>query len=330
MSLNSNTSIVIVTYNHQYFIEECLKSLIKEKTLEIIVVDNNSTDKTVEIIQKNFKQIKLIKNHENTGYGSGINLGVKTAKGKYLVIINPDTKIKENSIHELLKPLKEDENLITTSKILYYDGNQINTCGNKEHFTGLAFTRGLGDDPKCFNDFELVNGLSGVCFALKKDNFRDIGGFDENFFIYMEDTELSWRCKAKGLKVLYVPTSVVYHDYTLVVTPEKLYHLEKGRYIILRRYLTWREYLIVSPSLIMTEILTWGYSILEGPSGIKFKLLALRDGLFMEIKEIKCDRRELLKSLDWKIPTRQLSYTLLDRSVRKIANLIYKFNYHLL
>jgi len=327
MGLSNKASIIIVTYNHKKYMEACLTSVLANNPLEVIIVDNGSTDGTVELIEKEFPQGKLIKSPRNLGYGGGNNLGVKHAKGEYVVILNPDTKVEKNWLEELLRPLEKEEKLITTPKILTYDGSKINTCGNIDHFTGLTFTRGLNESAGKFNEFEYLSGLSGACFAMRRKDYLELGGFDENFFAYNEDGELSWRAHAKGFKILYVPTSIVYHDYELKVPPQKIYHLEKGRYIILRKYLTWKELLLILPSLLATEILTWGYSILNGINGVKFKIEGLKDGIRTEVEKIECDRKKLLKSLDWEIPEEQLSYNIIDKVVKEIANFVYWINY---
>ena len=283
----------------------------------------------LNLLKKIFPQVNLIKSSKNLGYSGGNNLGVRYAKGKYAVILNPDTRAEKNWLEELLKPLEKEERLIATPKILTYDGSRINTCGNIEHFTGLTFTRGLNDNPERFDKFEYLSGFSGACFAMRKEDYLRLGGFDESFFSYMEDAELSWRANAKGFKILYVPTSIVYHDYELKVPSKKIYHLEKGRYIILRKYLTWKELLLMLPSLVMTEILTWGYSILNGVEGVRFKIKGMKEGITVKVEKVNCDRRKLLKNLDWKIPEEQLSYNIVDRIIKKIANFIYWMNYRM-
>lgn len=325
MNLSKDTSVIIVTYNHINYIKNCLESLL-DNHLEIIVVDNKSSDGTPEFIEKNFPHVKVIRNSFNRGYGAGNNLGVTKSNRNYIVIINPDTKVEPNSVNNLLNPIKNDIDIITIPKVLLYDGKRINTCGNKLHFTGMAFTRGEGEKPESRNISCRVNGLSGVCFAITKENYLKLGGFDENIFLYMEDSEISWRIIAEGLKIIYVPESIVYHDYDFKVTAEKIYHVEKGRYIILRKYLSNRELFILIPSLMMTELLTWGYAFLNGPKGIMFKLNAIIDGVSVKFEKIECDKKLLLSQMNTNIPPLNFRFNHLFMGFRKLANFIYRNN----
>jgi len=325
MNISNDTSVIIVTYNHQRFIKNCLDSLLINN-LEIVVVDNGSTDGTVKLIEKEYPSVKLIKSSENLGYGRGVNLGFENSTKEYIVVMNPDTKVNEDSIEKLVKPLKYNQNTITIPKVLFYEGKRINTCGNIEHFTGLTFTRCLGEDKDCHSKSEYVGGLSGVCFAIKRSNYGELGGFDKNFFMYMEDAELSWRISAYEMKILYVPDSIIYHDYKLEVTPKKIYHLEVGRYLIIRKYYSKKRYLAFLPSLLMCEMLTFGYATLKGKEGLDYKVKAIKDGLNSPIEKFEYDSKYLLEKMDWKIPHKQLSYTFLDRSARVFANSIFWLN----
>jgi len=290
-------------------------------------VDNGSKDGTTTIIENDYPDVNLIRSPENLGYGGGVNLGVEHASNEYLVILNPDTIVGEKAIDNLLQPIRNNENLVTIPKVLLYDGSEINTCGNHEHFTGLTFTRYLGHPPDEHNDKEFVDGLSGVCFAIKKSDFQKIGGFDENFFIYMEDSELSWRILANNMNILYIPDSVIYHDYELEVTPEKIYHLEIGRYLIIRKYFTKKKLIAFLPSFIMSEVLTLGYSVLQGKKGLEYKFKAFNDSRKKNIDKMQYNTADLIFSLDWKIPDEQLSYNILDHTLRQFANLVNYLNY---
>lgn len=325
MIFANEISVILVTYNHERYIKNCLDSLLLNK-MEIIIVDNGSTDGTIELIEQEYPSIKLIKSYENLGYGRGINLGFENSTKDYIVVINPDTKVQKESILNLVKPLKYKHNIVTIPKVLFYEGKHINTCGNIEHFTGLTFTRCLGSNENCHNKVEYVGGLSGVCFAIKRSDYKNLGGFDKNFFMYMEDAELSWRISAYQMKILYVPDSVIYHDYTLEVSAQKIYYLEMGRYLIIRKYYSKKRYLAFLPSLLLSEILTFGYATLKGKEGLEYKLKAIKDGINIPIDRFDHNSKDLLEKMDWKIPDKQLSYSLLDRTIRRIANAIFWLN----
>ena len=324
----NNTSVIIVTHNHKNYLEKSLNSI--PSCMEIIVVDNDSSDGTPEEIERRYSHVKLIKSSINLGYGKGVNLGIKNSSKDHIVILNPDTVVQDNSIEELIKPLIDNENIITVPKVILYDGSGINTCGNIDHFTGLTFTRGLGEPKECYSEVEYLNGLSGVCFALNKELYNKIGGFDENIFLYMEDAELSWKINSLGYKIGYIPQSLVYHDYKLEVPAEKIYHLEVGRYLILKKYFTWKQFLMFLPSIFITELFTLGYASLKGFNGLKFKLKAMEEGLNTDVEKISINRKKLIQSLDCRIPHGQLSYNSMDKVFREIGNFIYFINYNVI
>ncbi|MDI9615098.1 glycosyltransferase family 2 protein [Methanothermobacter sp.] len=328
MDLTKKASVIIVTYNHSEYIENCVKSVLSNNPLEIIVVDNGSTDGTLEILET-MSEVRVVSGHGNVGYGAGNNIGVTVARGEYVVILNPDTLVEENWLEELLKPLESHEKLVTTPKFLLFDGSKINGAGLIVHFTGLSFLRGLNADKDEFSKKEFVNGIAGECFAMRRDDYLKLK-FDENLLAYNEDGEFSWRLKVNDFRILYVPESRFYHDYTLTVPPEKIYHLEKARYLILRKYFSLKQIFIIIPSLIIAEILTWGYAILKGSSGVKFKFRAFLDSLKNEVDPVECNIRNLLENLDFQIPDDQLTYSTLDKFIKRFANMVFLINYKLI
>ena len=328
--MNGLASVIIVTYNHKKYLEHCINSVLKQDyPYEVIVVDNCSHDGSVQLVKEKYPNVKLIESPENKGYGAGNNLGVRQAIGEYIAILNPDTIVENGWLRELVKPL-ENENIITTSKILSYDGSVINTCGNINHFTGLTFTRGLGDEPGAYQKSEYVSGFSGCCFAMRRRDFLEIGGFDENFFTYNEDSDLSWHAHLEGFEIVFVPASVVRHDYSLKVSPEKIYHLENGRYMILRKYFSWKDFLVLSPSLTMAEVLTFGYAARNGWNGVKYKLKAIKDGLTIKVNRERGDKSELFKSLSVTIPVEQLTFNKAEKIFKIFANKIFEWNFRVI
>jgi len=328
-------SIIIVTYNSSKFIEKCINSIYEQGSLkiypfEIIIVDNCSTDDTIHLVQKNYPSVIILKNDKNRGYSNANNLGACRAEGEFLIILNPDTICEENSLNELIIPLFETDRLITTPKILIYNGSMISTCGNLIHFTGLAFPRGYGSESSSFPNSEYVCEMSGCCFAIRRKDFFELNGFDESFFLYHDDVDLSCRAHLKGYKILYVSTSVIRHNHLLNVLPKKIYYLEKGRYVILRKYFTSKELLLMSPSLLIAEVLTFGYSLKFGWKGIAYKLKSLFEGLTVGIDRTQETNNCLIEYLCASIPIDQLTSNKIERDVKILANMFFLWNMRIL
>lgn len=327
--LEELATVIIVTYNSRHYLNACLNSVLdQDYPHEVMIVDNCSVDGTVEYVRNAFPQVKVIECPENRGYGAGNNLGVRHAKGEYIVILNPDVIVEKGWLRELVTPLHDNPKKITTPKILVYDGSVINTCGNINNFTGLTFTRGLGEEPSRFDSVEAVSGISGACFALRRADYISLGGFDENFFLYNEDSDLSWRANLLKYSIHSIPTSIVRHDYQLKVSPEKIYYLETGRYLILRKYFSRRDLLLIAPSLLITEVLTFGYAMKFGTVGIQRKFSALIDGLFtIKADPMTGDKARMKACLCSSIPVDQLSSNKFEICGRKLVNKVFVWNY---
>lgn len=315
-----SVSIVILLYNSREDLVECIPSLLSQtyQDFEIVVVDNASTDNSEEFLRTNYPEIKIIQTGKNLGYAAGNNEGFKVSKGKYIVVVNPDTVAEPEWLDELIKPLENDITIAaTTSKILtYYQKDKINTCANKNHPTGLTFCRGLDKSLYEFEDYQEVSAVSGCSFAIRTDILNSINGFDSDFFLYLEDADLSWRLRFVGGKIMYVPRSVIYHKFKLSITPWKEFYLERNRYLMLLKNFDSATLLFLLPSLLVTEIVTMGHAILNGPKYIKGKLSAYL-WIIRNIETVSTKRRETLSKkkisdkeffyfLDWSIPFEQV------------------------
>ncbi|MCQ4333116.1 glycosyltransferase [Natronomonas sp. F2-12] len=327
--MNDQTSVIVVTYNSENVIERCVDSILTEDPHEIIVVDSGSTDTTTDILRDDYPTVSLFELEDNPGYGSCVNHAVRQISSEYLIVMNPDTELHSGAIRTLVEPLIEQPRRITVPQIRTFDGT-INTCGNREHMTGLAFTRGFGEHPEAHATREQLAGFSGACFGVCRDTFEELGGFEEELFLYMEDAELSWRAHSKSVEVLLVPAAIVYHEYRgPVVDAKKLYHLEFGRYVILRRYYDFPTALLFAPSLLLTELLTWGYALLIGIDGIRMKSRGVFDGLRVDIETEPSADPSIFAKLDITLPEVELTGSSAGRLMRRIGNSIYKMNYAL-
>ena len=272
------TSVIIVNFNDLHLLKNCLLSLLQsiESNIEIIVVDNASQDGSPGMVEHCFPEVHLICSPTNVGFGRANNLGALHARGKYLAFLNPDTIVKVGWLEALINILETDSKIgLVTSKILLLnDYEKINTCGNDIHITGLTLCRGVRQPADDYSQPETVSAISGAAFAIRRDLFEFLGGFDPFFFLYMEDTDLSLRARLLGYNCLYVPDSVVYHDYTLSFSPHKIFYQERNRYLMLLKVFHWCTLLALIPALLLAEVVTWGFVISHEPLRLSNKLRA--------------------------------------------------------
>jgi len=273
-------SLIIVNYNGRDDVDRCLRSLGQdgEADYEVILVDNASSDGSAEHVSAYYPQVRLIRSESNLGFGAGNNLGAAQARGEYLAFLNPDTTVEPGWLEALIAVLESDPGIgLATSKILQMDSpNKVSGCGNEVHCSGLALGRGMGLDSDLFADMEELAAISGAAFAARRDVFESLGGFDDDFFMYVEDTDLSFRTRLAGFRIVHVPGSVVYHDYTLSFGPRKTFYQERNRYLMLLKSLRWGTLVILSPALVLAEAVTWGFVLLREKSRLRNKLDAYR------------------------------------------------------
>jgi len=275
-------SVIIVNYNSGEHLKECLSSVLGQSytNFEVIVIDNCSTDGSVKYAQRNFPEVKVVKNSDNLGYGGGNNIGFKNACGDYIAVLNPDTVVDEDWLKELVTAIQRrpDVKMATSKVLLYHDPKRINACGNDMHFTGLVFSRGLGERENRYAKEEYVVAPSGCSFLVPIELVEEIGFFDtelSNHWLF-EDTDLAIRLQLRGYKCLFTPHSKVYHKFALKMSSLRYFMLERGRYMLLLKNLSRKTLAIILPSLALTEILTWGFAILEGQEYVMAKIVVYK------------------------------------------------------
>jgi len=184
---------------------------------------------------------------------------------------------------ELVQPLTNDPTIgLTTSKIVLLDDRStINACGNEISLCGITWCRGAGQPASMFGEDADVAAVSGCAFAIRADLFRRLGGFDERFFMYLEDTDLSWRARAAGYRCRFVAESIVSHDYRLTFSPAKIAQLELNRYRMLGKHLSLRSMVALTPVLALAEVLTWGYAAVRGPACLIAKARATASAVIL-------------------------------------------------
>jgi GT2 family glycosyltransferase len=231
-------SVIILNYNVRYFLELCVLSVqkaIQELDAEIIVIDNNSSDDSCSMMKTRFPNIKLIENKENYGFPKGNNLAVAQAKGEYVCILNPDTVVAEDTFEKVLSFAQKQNNLgIIGCKLIDGTGNFLPESKRGVPTPWVAFTKifGLYKISSVFgkyyaqhvnqNQTGKVDILVGAFMVMKRDLFNEIGGFDENCFMYSDDIDLSYMVKKSGKENYYfAETSVIHYKGESTVRDEK-------------------------------------------------------------------------------------------------------------
>jgi GT2 family glycosyltransferase len=264
-------------------------------------------------VAQRYPEVALLRSEANLGFGPGNNLAARHAAGEYLAFLNPDTEVEPGWLEALIAALETDPTAgLATAKILLIDdAGRINTCGNDMHLTGLTLCRGMGDVRSTYAEPAEVGAVSGAAFAMRRDLFAALGGFDESFFLYVEDSDLSLRARLAGYRCLYVPGSVVYHDYRLHFGPQKTYYQERNRYQMLLKSLRWRSLLLLLPALALAELVTWGFVLLREPRRLAGKLRAYGWilGHWEQIMAQRC-RVQALRRVPDRVLLRQTTYCL--------------------
>jgi len=208
-------SVIVLNFNGKDLLKECLTSLREQtyKDFEVILVDNSSTDSSIEYVKNNFPEVKILALEKNVGFCKGNNEGIKISQGEYIVLLNNDTKVDHFWLEELYRAILGNPQVgFCASKIIFCsDQENIDTAGDGYSLCGAPFKRGHLENRDKYNKEEEVFGACAAATIYRKSMLNDIGLLDEDFFMGFEDSDLSFRAQLKGYKCLYVPTAIVFH-----------------------------------------------------------------------------------------------------------------------
>jgi GT2 family glycosyltransferase len=289
-------SICIATLNACDYLQNCLRSIFEQPSqlnitsaapgapdqaveqpilnIELIVVDNGSTDSTIAMLQTEFPTVRLIRNDTNLGFARPINQALHASLGKYLLLLNPDTIVLSGSINELVAYLESNPEVgICGPKVLNRDGTLQKACrrGVSRPWAAFSYFSGLSSlfpHSKFFGGYLLnyldedethqVDGISGSCMLIRRQVIEQIGYLDERYFAYQEDADYCFQAKNCGWKVVYLPTSQIIHfggqGGSRVQPYRSIYEWHRSYYLYYRKNLA-RDYFI---------LFNWFYYFLMG------------------------------------------------------------------
>lgn len=284
MTISNRVVVVIPNWNGRKSLKKCIDSLLGQSLKpQVIMVDNGSSDGSTGFVEQMYPEVKIIRHDRNEGYAGGVNPGLKRALesgADYVAPFNNDATADPRWLEALVDYLdKRHEVGIANCKVLSEDGGSIDTTGECYTVWGLPYPRGRGETSIDKYDSQTdVFAASGAASLYRVSMLSDIGLFDEDFFAYYEDVDLSFRAQLAGWKIAYVPKAVVYHE--LSATGKRIkgfftYQTIKNYPWLLIKNVPARLLPTVAPRLMLAQALFIGRAVARGHSWYALKAIAV-------------------------------------------------------
>lgn len=271
---NKKVALIILCYNGAEYLGDCLSSVKKNnyppELVEIVVVDNASTDNSVEIIKQ--YEVTLIANKKNLGFTGGNNLGLQYAIEHgfdYAYLLNQDTEVAPDFLAEAVAVAESDEKIgaVQSRLMLFKKKDTINSIGNEIHYLGFAFAGGHGtkiQKSEIINFKSEITYPSGAAVLLKMEILKKVGLLYDEYYMYHEDVDLGWQLWLTGYKVVLAPKSVVYHKYEFSRSIKKYYFMERNRYLVILQNYKLATLAVILPALFFMDMAMFFYSFIGG------------------------------------------------------------------
>jgi GT2 family glycosyltransferase len=209
-------TVVVPNWNGETFLDLCLSSLRRQsfRDFETVVVDNGSSDGSVKLVERDFPEVRVVRLPENRGFSAAVNAGIRASEAQYVALLNNDTEVDPRWLEALVRAADNhpEAGLFASKLVDFKDRRILDGAGDALRRSGLPYRLGHGEIDR--GQFEKEAFVFGACAAgalYRHTLFEDIGLFDEDFFAYCEDGDVSFRAQLAGYRCLYVPDSVVYH-----------------------------------------------------------------------------------------------------------------------
>lgn len=251
-------TILIPNYNGKKWLARCLPTIQKSTypNKEILVVNNGSTDSSFEFLKKNYPNVRIVEIRKNRGYAGANNFGIKYAKGKYVLFLNNDTYVTPIFLEPLVQKIENDKTIGAVQPQIRHmvKKNMIDSIGSFFTFTGFLYHYGYFQPhkKKKYQKELSVYSVKGACFLMRRKDYMDLGGIDESFVTYIEESDLCHRILLSGKKIIYVPRSVVYHfgggDMNIMTKSEVvIFRSFRNRYVSYIKNLSLKKLMFVLP-----------------------------------------------------------------------------------
>jgi GT2 family glycosyltransferase len=273
-----SVSVQIVTFNSEKDIKTCLEGVFSQSypIQKVMIIDNQSVDQTLQVVE-GFDNVQVIKNSFNNGFAGGHNQGIRESDEDFILVLNPDVQLHKDYIKNIVLEMEQNSHIGMATGKLYRDIHQhvLDSTGIIVKRNRRAFDRGAGEtDAGQYNEVQEVFGVSGAAAVYRRKMVEDISidgqFFDETFFAYKEDVDVSWRAQLLGWKSRFVPSAVAEHsrgwqeekkrsDVPLFIRQKS--YINRYFYILKNDDLS--PFILNSPFILMYEILSFSYALLK-------------------------------------------------------------------
>jgi GT2 family glycosyltransferase len=221
---------------------------------EVLVADNGGGGEEIDQARTR-GGVRVIDTGGNLGFGAACNLAAAEAGGDVLVFLNPDTVAAPGAIESLARTVDDESVGIAMARLLLLqEPEKLNSSGVEVHVTGIGWAGGFGEPAASVDKLTEVPAPSGTAMAIRAETFRELGGFAEELFMYLEDLELGWRARLAGYRVVVDPAADVLHEYDYGRNPRKSYFLERNRLVFVSSAYSSRQLVLLAPLLVLTEL----------------------------------------------------------------------------
>jgi len=300
--LDRLASVVVVNWNGIEYLIGCLAGLGAQtyRPLEVILVDNGSTDGSVELVQEEFPWVKLVQSPNNVGFAGGCNLGLKAAQGAYVAVLNNDAIAYPTWLEEMVAAMASAPDVgMCASKVLAWDDTVVESAGVTVNWLGIAGER-LARQPDKVDEAEYqeVFGPSASAALYRRAMLDEVGFFDEGFFCYLEDVDLAWRARNAGWRCLYVPAARVRHRGSATAgegSPFKRYQLARNKPRMIAKNYPYPYWPLLAPAVVAADLLAALYALAFCAPSWEAKKAVLR-GRWDGWRSIEATRRQRSES----------------------------------
>ncbi|WP_125774452.1 glycosyltransferase family 2 protein [Antribacter gilvus] len=262
-----DVTVVLLAYGPEPYLHDAVSAVLASAgtDVELVVVDNGCTTDAVHTLASD-PRLRILTPGTNLGFTGGVNLGATEARGRLLALVNSDAIVEPTTLATLVRHLDSnpDVAIAGATVVLGDDPETVNSAGNPLHVLGLSWAGWMGTPASAVPPVRDVASASGACLVLSLAEWRALGGFPEEYFAYMEDMELSWRCWQRGRRVQVLGAARVTHHYEFSRSPLKMYLVERNRWLLLLTCHERRTLALLALPLVAFELAIALVALLQG------------------------------------------------------------------